>query len=159
MFSRVNSVEFQFDSNTSMESDYTVGSSLSSLYKQYAVHIKILKLTGIVTLVSMVAVTLAITTNIYTLEHRRNGTDLTIQPPVTVNNSSLCHFIKQFALPDHYFVTVCLYQNEIRLDIPLFINGRPTIKGVYLTIKQFDFLKRLLPHLHKEIINDRNLKL
>jgi hypothetical protein len=100
MFSRVNSVESQFDSNTIMESDHTLGSSL--LYDQYAVHIKILKLTCIVTLVSMVAVTLAITTNLYTLEHRRNGTDLTIQPLVTVNNSSLCHFIKQFVLQDHY---------------------------------------------------------
>jgi len=117
MFSRVKLVESQFDSNTSMEFDHTVGSSLSSLNEQCAMHIKILKLTGIVTLVSMVAVTLAITTNLYILEHRRNGTDLTIQSPVTVNNSSLCHFIKQFALPDHYFVTVCLSQNEIRLDI------------------------------------------
>ena len=159
MFSRVNSVESQFDSNPSMESDHTVGSSLSSLYEQYAVHIKIIKLTGIVTLVSMVAVTLSITTNLYTLEHRRNGTDITIQPPVTVNNSSLCHFIKQFALPDHYFVTVCPYQNEIRLYNRQFINGRPTIKGVYLTMKQFNFLERLLPHLLKEIINARNLKL
>ena len=107
----------------------------------------------------MVAVTLAITTNLYTLEHRRNGTDLTIQLPVTINNSSLCHFIKQFALPDHYFVTVFLYQNGIRLDIRQFINGRPTIKGVYLTMQQFDLLKILLPQLHKEIINTRNLKL
>ena len=107
----------------------------------------------------VVAVALAITTNIYTLEHRRNGTDITIQSQVTVNNSSLSHFIKQFALPDHYCVTVCLYQNEIRLDIRQFINGRPTIKGVYLTMKQFDFLKRLLPHLHKEIIIAWNLKL
>jgi hypothetical protein len=74
MFSRVNSPKTQFDSNTSMESDPTVGSSLSSLYEQYAVHIQILKLTGVVTLVSMVAVTLAITTNLYTFEHRCNGT-------------------------------------------------------------------------------------
>jgi hypothetical protein len=98
------------------------------------VHIKILKLTGIVTLVSMVAVTLAITTNLYILEHRRNGTDLTIQSPFTVNNSSLCHFIKQFALPDHYFVTVCLYQNEILVCFIITISNSWRLIFLYVNV-------------------------
>jgi len=80
---------------------------------------------------------------IYSTHHSERIKNLTIVADrgPTVNNSSLCHFITQFVLPDHYFVTVCLYQNEISLDIRQFINGRPTIKRVYLTMKQFDFLE------------------
>ena len=66
-----------------------------------------------------------------------------------------CIHPPEFTLSEHYFVTVCLYQNDIRLDIGQFFNRKPTIKEVYLTMKQLDFFKKLLPHLHKEIINAR----
>ena len=47
-------------------------------------------------------------------------------------NHSLCDFIKQFEIPDTYYVTICLYQDEIVVDIRQFINGKETIKGVQI---------------------------
>ena len=37
--------------------------------------------------------------------------------------------MKQFPLPEEYYVTVCLYQKTMRSDFRKFISGKPTIQG------------------------------
>jgi hypothetical protein len=81
-------------------------------------------------------------------ESKNNSSD-TIKAtiPVTINqqlNSTLCSFMKQFEMHEEYYVTVCLYQKEIRIDFRQFINGNPTVNGLYFNVRQWQYLKRLV---------------
>lgn len=66
-------------------------------------------------------------------------------------NSTLCTYVKQFPLTEDVFATVCSYKRSMRLDIRYFINGRPTIKGIYINRRQFLYLKRSLYHIEYEM--------
>jgi hypothetical protein len=58
-------------------------------------------------------------------------------------NTTFCMYIKQYPLPEKYFVTICSFQGEIRIDFRKFINNYPTIQGVYLNTRQWNYFKRL----------------
>jgi len=78
--------------------------------------------------------------------------------PVTIDqqfNSTLCSYMKQFEMPREYYVTVCVYQKEVRIDFRQFINGQPTIKGLYFDVRQWSYLKRLVPNIDTTIVRAR----
>ncbi|CAC5378379.1 unnamed protein product [Mytilus coruscus] len=94
-------------------------SSLSSLYANYDFHLDMVKVMGVIVLLSVTSVTLAITNNLHVCESNKtqNATDcirLTSHPVDTIKqyNSSICDYIQQFELPQDYKATVCLYQRE-----------------------------------------------
>ena len=66
-------------------------------------------------------------------------------------NTTFCRYIKQYPLPENYFVTICSYQGEIRIDFIKFINNYPTIQGVYLNTRQWNYFKRLSSHIDEAI--------
>ena len=59
----------------------------------------------------------------------------------------------QLDLPQQYRVTICRYQKEVRIDFRHFINEHPTIKRLYFNTRQWNYLKRLAPHIDKSISN------
>lgn len=133
-----------------------LASSLSSLYKNYDIHMDIVKIIGVLVLLSLMSATLTITNNLHVCESKNNSSDCiklaTI--PVTINqqfNSTLCSFMKQFEMPGEYYVTICVYQKEVRIDFRQFINGYPTVKGLYFNVRQWQYLKRLESHIDKLI--------
>ncbi|CAC5416576.1 unnamed protein product [Mytilus coruscus] len=133
-------------------------SSLSSLYANYDFHLDMVKVMGVIVLLSVTSVTLAITNNLHVCESHKtqNATDcirLTSHPADTIKqyNSSICDYIHQFELPQDYKATVCLYQREVRVDFRQFISGHPTIKGLYFNTRQWQYLKRLIPHIDSSI--------
>ena len=159
MICRQNSVE-EIDNMDVSFKNYSIRSSLSSLYKNYDFHLDILKITGVIVLLSIMSVTLAITSNLYKVDTIKNVTDcirLTAQTEDQQFNTTLCRYIKQYPLPENYFVTICSYQGEIRIDFLNFINNYPTIQGLYLNTRQWNYLKILTPHIEKCITHAQAL--
>ncbi|CAG2236254.1 unnamed protein product [Mytilus edulis] len=133
-------------------------SSLSSLYANYDFHLDMVKVMGVIVLLSVTSATLAVTNNLHVCKSYKshNATDcirLTHHPVDSLRqyNSSICDFFQQFDLPQDYKATVCRYQREVRIDFRQFISGHPTIKGLYFNTRQWQYLKRLIPHIDKSI--------
>ena len=160
MISRVNSKEEIDGTTTSMSFRHgSIRSSISSLYRNYDFHFDILKLTGVVVLLSIMSATLAITSNIHIGEKPVNISDCirlrttdTKQQQLDFNS---CSYIKQFRLPEEYYVTICRYQGVIRIDVRKFLNDRPTIQGFFLNTNQYRYLKRLISHIDESISSAR----
>ena len=134
----------------------SIGSSISSLYRNFDIHFEILKITGVIVLLSIMSVTLALTSNIYSSEKKQNTTrtdsiKLANIDTIEQFNMSSCSYIKQYHLPGNYFVTICTYQSRIRVDVRLFLNGKPTIRGFFLNRNQYRYFKRLIPHINKAV--------
>ena len=126
----------------------SIRSSLSSIYQNYDFHINVIKMVGIVVLLSLLSATLVITNSVYEMERQHNSSDCIRLPRQTYDsneqlNSTLCGYIRRFRLPEEYFVTVCLCQKTVRIDFRKFINGKPTIQGFFLNLNQWNYLKRL----------------
>lgn len=86
-------------------------------------------MTGIIVLLSLLSATLVMTNSVYEMERKHNGSDCIRLPGQTYDsneqwNSTLCDYMKQFPLPEEYFITVCLYQKTVRIDFRKFINGK-----------------------------------
>ena len=80
-----------------------LASSLSSLYKNYDIHMDIVKITGVLVLLSLMSVTLAITNNLHVCESKNKSSDCIklVTIPVTINqqfNSTLCSFMRSTML-------------------------------------------------------------
>ena len=58
----------------------------------------------------------------------------------TVKYPTLCTFIKQFKLSKRKSITVCNYQGKARIDIRLFINDYPSIRGIWISKKEWHSL-------------------
>ena len=119
----------------------SIRSSLSSIYQNYDFHFDIIKMTCIMVLLSLLSATLVMTSSVYEMERKHNGSDCIRLPGQTYDfneqwNNTLCDYMKQFPLPREYYFTVCLYQKTVRIDFRKCINGRPTIQGFYLKLNQ-----------------------
>ena len=71
MICRQNSVEEIGSMDVSFKNS-SIRSSLCSLYKNYDFHLDILKITGVIVLLSIMSVTLAITSNLYKVDTTKN---------------------------------------------------------------------------------------
>ena len=134
----------------------SIRSSLSSIYQNYDFHFDIIKMVGIVVILSLLSTTLVMTNSVYDMERKHNSSDCIRITGQTYDsneqwNSTLCGYIKQFRLPEEYYVTVCLYQKTVRIDFRKFINGKPTIQGFYLNVNQWNYLKRLQKYIDLSI--------
>lgn len=133
-----------------MERSYSVRSSASSLYRNYDVHLDILKLTGIVVLLAIMAATLALITHVHPCHYDTDCKEIQIsEVPM---NDSLCSYVEQFSLSDDYTLTVCNYQTKVRIDVRKFIGGHPTILGYFINTAQWNQLKRLTPKIDRAIV-------
>jgi len=76
MLSTSNSVEESDGVSVGGEGNFTfrhsrLASSLSSLYKNYDIHLDIVKITGVLVLLSLMSATLAITNNLHVCESKK----------------------------------------------------------------------------------------
>ena len=68
------------------------------------------------------------------------------------NASTLCGFFRQWELSGKGTrVSVCDYRGEIRIDFRLFLGDKATIKGMYLTQKEFYALLKLWGPIQESI--------
>ena len=140
MMYRVHSVETMEESDDNIAGitfrTSRLRSSLSSLYQNYYFHLDIVKITGVLVLLSLMSATLAITNILHVCQSRHNISDCIQLGTHSIDdmnsfNSSLCDYIQQLDLPQQYHVTICRYQKEVRIDFRQFINEHPTSKGLY----------------------------
>lgn len=124
-------------------------SSVSSLYRNYDFHLDVMKLTGVVILLSLMTATLSLV--IHMDGGRTDPVELT--KGKVILNASLCTYAEQFPLPQNFFVTVCTYQAEIRIDVRKFIGDTPTILGYFVNEKQWNHLKKLVPSIDQAVVN------
>lgn len=59
---------------------------------------------------------------------------------VTRYNQNMCTSMRQYGLDNNIVATVCVYGGRTRLDIRQFLNGRATIKGIYLPLSSYQML-------------------
>ena len=71
---------------------------------------------------------------------------------------TLCSQFRQFPLPHSgKRVTICTYQEQVRVDIRDFIADRATIKGIYLTMEEFIAFANSVNYIHNEVIRQANV--
>jgi hypothetical protein len=80
----------------------------------------LIKMTGIVILLSLLSTGVILTNSVYEMENVHNSSDC-IQLSATKEtsefqtwNDTLCNYMKPFKLAGEYYVTVCLYQKAVR---------------------------------------------
>lgn len=125
-------------------------SSVSSIYRNYDFHFDVLKLTGVVVLLSVMAATLGLVSNIRPCQYETDCKRL--EATEVPMNNSLCTYAKQFDLPNDYVVTVCTYQERVRIDVRKFVGNQPTILGYFLQTNEWNQLKRLTPSIDEAIL-------
>lgn len=136
-------------------------SNSNSLYYIFNTQRRILKWTGTFLMLVMTAATLTITEMSFKtgVNLESDCIKLHHSEQVHTTNHSLCDFIKQYEIPDTYYVTICLYQDEIVVDIRQFINGKETIKGVQMNTRQWKYIQRIIPYINKTIDEAHNQKI
>ncbi|CAC5369825.1 unnamed protein product [Mytilus coruscus] len=100
-----------------------------------------LKWTGVVVILILSASTLWITCGVY--ESSKHNTNMTDYIKIDQNfdfNQSLCSFIRHFGLPGEFVLTTCEYNSRTIIDVRQFLNHKPTIKGISLTLIQWNYL-------------------
>ena len=76
-------------------------------------------------------------------------------------SSSLCHYLKQYSLPNDIRISVCIYAGRVRIDLRQFIADKATIKGIALNLAQFRRLEDYWENIKSVVgnaddINTRN---
>lgn len=161
-FQRNHSDEHNEDIDITFRGSLSDLSSRNSLYDRFHTQGRILKWTGTFALLVMMSVTLAITEISFKngISREQDCIKLHHSKPLQQFNHSLCDFImKQIKIPDAYYVTICLYQNEVVIDIRQFINGEETIKGVQINTRQWKYIQQIIPYINKTIDEAQNQKM
>jgi hypothetical protein len=126
----------------------SISSSISELYHQYHMHINVLKWTGIIVLLGLTTSTLGVSSNLFHMEKSYWNESDCIRIHGQPNfNQRLCSHIRSFRLPQEYYATVCKYGNRTILDIRQFLNLKPSIKWISLSITQWSYLLSIRQHI------------
>ena len=54
-------------------------------------------------------------------------------------------------------VNVCTYEGRVRIDIREFLNDQPTIRGIFLTGREYIALKAVLPLVRDELLRQMKI--
>ena len=76
-----------------------------------------------------------------------NGSlEVNVQP----TNGNLCSYFKQWTLSENSNLTVCNYLSSVKMDIRAFVSDNTNIKGIWLTISEWEQLSVILELIKKE---------
>lgn len=128
-------------------------SSLNSLYDQYGIHINILKWTGFVVMMALIASTLGILSSLTTEKSMIKSDCIKVVQTNMENtgNTTMCEYIRKFNILHGCYLSVCKLKNQIVIDFRLFNGENPTTQGIFLDMRQFRYLQQLIPHIAKTI--------
>ena len=74
------------------------------------------------------------------------------EEPLTALNTTLCTALNQFFLSSSKRVTVCKYNNLLRVDIRYFIGQKASIKGIWLTLNEWNTFVKYFHKIQKSVI-------
>lgn len=128
-------------------------SSINSLYDQYRLHINILKWTGLVVMMALMASTLGIVSSSTTEKNTIKSDCIKVVQTNMENtgNTTMCEYIRKFNILHGCYLSVCKLKHQIVIDFRLFNGENPTTQGIFLDMRQFHYLQRLIPHIAKTI--------
>lgn len=66
-------------------------------------------------------------------------------------NPIVCGVEQKYSLGEDVYLTVCSKRNVSVIEMRKFLNGRPTPHGLYLSLLQWTFLKRLVPFVDRKL--------
>ena len=76
-----------------------------------------------------------------------NGSlEVNVQP----TNGNLCSYFKQWTLSENINFTVCNYLSSVKMDIGAIVSDNTNIKGIWLTISEWEQLSVILELIKKE---------
>ena len=107
-----------------------------------------LKISGILAMISTIFIVTSIVLTSSRHASSHGGLSDTNTTSFDLTNTSLCDFAKSFPISRQVYVTVCLYNKAIRIDLRLFLNHKATIKGIYLTTSQWKRLLAIVPFIN-----------
>ena len=82
---------------------------------------------------------------------KHNNMNRTFEPNVNPPNGSLCSYFRQWTLSDNIKLTVCNYLGSVGVDIRAFVSGKATIKGIWLTITEWQELSKLFKLIQRSL--------
>ena len=86
------------------------------------------------------------------LEERETVENTTTTPASLRVARSLCSLKREFLLyMSDKRINVCTYQGRVRVDVRQFLNGRPTIRGIFFNTHELSSLRILLPLIKSEV--------
>ena len=129
-------------------SRHSLTSSVDSFVDRFKLHLAIVKWTGALVLLSLTITTVSVVSRMHTCPVNYDCIRIS-SPPISEFNSTLCTYVDQYELPEHYYVSVCRYDGKVRIDIRQFLNDQ----GVTLSLAQYDYLQRLQSHIRRSIHN------
>ena len=68
-------------------------------------------------------------------------------------NMTLCSLMTQYNLSDSKRLTVCKYQGKVLVDIRYFIAEKATIKGVWISLAEWNNIVKYFSKIQKDVLN------
>ena len=88
-----------------------------------------------------------------TINDRVNKTTSEVSFEIILRNNTLCGYVTQYRLSHNKKVTICDYQNILRIDIRYFIGDYATIRGIWLSLDEWKMLLDLMEQINKSIMS------
>ncbi|OOZ36428.1 hypothetical protein BOW52_10800 [Solemya elarraichensis gill symbiont] len=148
---------------TSM-TDVDLTRSIHSFDEKFKMHFTYIKVTAVVLLFAVNISVLIVIAHVVKPSPLASADCIKIESDIqsdmteNSNNDTLCTYIKQFPLPEQYRLTVCLYRGRTRIDVRRFINDTATIKGVFLSIKQWNYMRIIIPRIDMAIADAEDVR-
>ena len=128
-------------------------SSKNSMYYKYGTHINILKWSGSIVMFALVASTLGILSSWkkQKISSESDCIKIAYKTMEIANNKTTCDYIKTYDILHGCHISVCKLRDKIGVDFRLFNGDTPTTKGLFINMKQWNYLQRIIPHITKTI--------
>ena len=85
------------------------------------------------------------------IEEKYNNMNRTFEPNINPPNGSMCSYFRQWTLSDNVKHTACNYLGSVRVDIRAFVSEKATIKGIWLTITEWEELSKLFKLIQRSL--------
>ncbi|OOY59379.1 hypothetical protein BOW04_12255 [Solemya velum gill symbiont] len=129
-------------------------------------HVTAVKWLGVVVSVGLIAATLGVCANLMRRECvfpvnatvRVETTPTPAPYPETPTNFSrtLCSHITSYPLSGGIYLTVCRYQEAVRVDLRRFFGEQPSIRGIHLNTNQWNRLRGYMGRVDRDIVRASN---
>ena len=117
-------------------------------------HIKIVKWQGII---GIILITLCAPVYILASIDWLNNDPMDYEVKVQANQTE-CSYLKQFDLKANVILSVCHRDEEVSVDIHIFLNKTATIRGIPLNLIQWNLLQRVSSSVNRAIEEAKDLK-
>jgi len=114
--------------------------------KSLAGHLTLVKRSGVILITFTSILCFAATMQIVLSSVGQTSTTDNVQ-----NVPVVCSIEQKYALTEEVYLTVCSMRNVSVIEMRKFYNGQPTSDGLFLSLVQWTFLKRLVPFVDKAL--------